>query len=1751
MDNRYQQSNSSPRRFSWIWDVLLIGILILGAYFRTVGLNWDENTHMHPDERFLTMVATSLEPVKSVAEYFDTEHSTLNPHNRGYGFYVYGTLPMFIVRYIAQWLGQTGYDQIHLVGRQVSAFFDLATILVVFLIAARLYRKPRLALIAALFYALSVLPIQLSHFFKEDTFMTFFATLTVYFAIRVLPLDEQLWEVQGTVAVSSDNWRRNWRSAIPFILFGVSLGMAMASKINSAPLALLLPVALLIRYFVLPEEQRERVIGVYFRNLIIAGMIAFFTFRVFQPYAFSGPGFFDLSLNPKWLANMKELASQNSGDVDFPPQLQWARRPLWFALQNLVLWGLGVPLGVWAWGSFLIMGWFILKGEWKKHVLLWGWTGVYFVWQSLSATPSMRYLMPIYPMLSIIASWGLFSLWEFFNSRQSIWKGYRVLSVGLGGFVVVATLLWAIAFIQIYRTPFTRVEASRWIYQNVPGPINLQIDTGNGVIVNQPVSFDFGYSLIPNPMKVTVSPQQAGNLISLEIPHVRDRRAEPDVASLVINVYDAESSALLSSGLVTDVFKPEGDPRGKNYTVSLDPSLFLESGRTYFVEFVSVTPGAELELAGPALLVIQTQDGIDRQPLPEPVRAIREGQQFTTGFRPSRSGVLGKVYFHHVLDWEAIPQEKTIKVRIRSNEENPQISSGQITGAFLPSSDYRGEGYWVTLNPPVQLSVDKSYTLEIMLEHGMGQIAIYGSKQAIETSWDDALPLGVDGYSPYDFNSGVYRSDLNFEMYWDDNPDKLQRFLSILDQADYIFISSNRQWGTTIRIPERYPLTTLYYRKLLGCPEGEDLFSCYANAQPGMYRGELGFELVKVFQSEPQLGRIRFNSQFAEEAFSVYDHPKVLIFKKTADYERSKVREILNTVDLSLVVHLTPKQAGKYPGNLLLPADRFNGQQENGTWSELFDRQSWVNRYPILTVLIWYLSLTFLGWVTYPLVRKVFNSLPDRGYPLSRLMGMLLWSYFVWLGGSYKIPVTRTTITGVLVLLIGVGMVLAWLQRKDILQDIREQGKHFLFVEGLFVIFFLFFLFVRLGNPDLWHPWKGGEKPMDFSYFNAVLKSVYFPPYDPWFASGYINYYYYGFVLVGVPVKWLGIVPSVAYNLVLPTLYGLLALGAFSFTWNVLVKIYQKQETNRALPYVYSILGIVFLQVAGNLGTLRMIWHGLMRLAAPDTQFLEAGILQKFIWTLQGLGKYLAGASLPYPRGDWYWIPSRAFPSNTGDPITEFPAFTFLYADLHAHLIALPITLLALCWALSVLLRHWDWDVSRFFRQVLDFGFSFIVGGLIIGALRPTNTWDFPTYLALGSLALIYSILRCGKVEWFKTKIPAEIKKGIMALLAVGLLFLFSLVLYAPFAKWYGQGYSEIVPYQGLRTPSWSYLTHWGLFLFLIVSWMGWESIDWMASTPVSALNKLKPYRDLIYAGVVIFIGAVFTLLLMKVHIAWVALPLATWAGVLLLRPDSSSVKKAVFFMIGTAMVLTLFVELFTLRGDINRMNTVFKFYLQAWTLLSLSSAVALGVNHPSVDTKWNSSWRNVWYLLGSVLFASVLLFPLMGGMDKIRDRMSPFAPHTLDGMAYMPYSAYNESGVELFLKEDYDAIVWMQENVSGTPVIVEGHVPEYRWGNRYAIYTGLPAVVGWNWHQRQQRALTPESWVTDRVKAVADFYTLPDQQFAQEFLQKYHVRYIIVGGLERAIYPPEGLQKFEHLNGVLWDEVYRNGQTVIYKVRN
>src|SRR3989339_1399681 len=114
--------------------LLFAGVFLLAFGFRFYGVNWDQDQHLHPDERFLTMVTGAIDWPDNLYEYFDTSHSPLNPHNRGHDFFVYGTFPVFLTKYAAEILGQADYNGIAITGRQLSALFDLGTVVLIFAI---------------------------------------------------------------------------------------------------------------------------------------------------------------------------------------------------------------------------------------------------------------------------------------------------------------------------------------------------------------------------------------------------------------------------------------------------------------------------------------------------------------------------------------------------------------------------------------------------------------------------------------------------------------------------------------------------------------------------------------------------------------------------------------------------------------------------------------------------------------------------------------------------------------------------------------------------------------------------------------------------------------------------------------------------------------------------------------------------------------------------------------------------------------------------------------------------------------------------------------------------------------------------------------------------------------------------------------------------------------------------------------------------------------------------------------------------------------------------------------------------------------------------------------------------------------------------------------------------------------------------------------------------------------------------------
>ena len=1689
---------TSGRRPDLLHEGLLVVILALAAFLRFTGLNWDSYTHLHPDERFLTMVEASLRVPDTLGEYFDTAHSPLNPHNAGHGFFVYGTLPIFLVRQLGEWAGRTGYDEIHLVGRATSAAFDLVSVFLVYLIAARLWRR-RVGLVAAALAAFSVLTIQHAHFFVVDPFANTFILAGIYFAVCV--------QFEG----------RFWQ----FLAFGAALGMAVASKLNAVALAGLIVLAAAAFWFDLPAARRQREVPRLVAGLSAAALVSLLAFRIFQPYAFAGPGFFGIRLNPLWLENLRSLYEQGQGNVDFPPALQWANRTLFFfAWKNMVLWGLGLPLGLAAWLSW---GGAIVRmaaGEWRKLLLLVVWTGGYFAWQASSFTPTMRYLLPIYPTLAILAAWGLWEVWWKACAAPLRWRRAARFGAGvlLAG-VVGATGVYAFAFRTIYIRPMPRVAASEWIYRTLPAAANLVVDTGDGEIL-EPIPLPYDFTLRPgHPLLGTFTAGEDARANAVRFNYITDLAPELSGRSLRVELLaEGDETTILGQAIFAGVL-PAGETQ---FEVPLETEVPLLANLRYSLRVSSDTPGAYM-LRGTVEVVSEGASGAREDSISPPNEDFAVGTGGARDFLISGhiSGDATAILLPHVSSLPgALGVERLLQVTIYADDPDGRHEVGRAfyRGAMPGGGE---QTLRIPLEQPMHVEEGRHYAVEFKPLQG-GGYALRGSVIISESTWDDGLPVHVAGRE----YGSVYRGIIQ-ELYWqddqDDNldgiPDKLERIATTMTEGDILAITSNRQYGTIPRVPQRYPLTTAFYRDLLGCPEPRPVLTCYAQAQPGASQGSLGYRLVAVFESNPKLGPIEIPDQLAEEAFTVYDHPKVLIFAKQDSYSEAAVRDQLGAIDLSRVVHVTPKEAGSPPPSLMLPPERLEEQRSGGTWSELYPPQSLLNRFAWLGVVAWYLLIAAFGLAAFPLTRVAFGGLPDQGYPLARGLGLVVVAWGSWMLSSARVPFGRVSILSIFGAMLVLSLVLAWRDREEIRTFLRDHWREILWVEILALALFLLDLGIRVGNPDLWHPSKGGEKPMDFSYLNAVLKSTSFPPYDPWFAGGYINYYYYGFVLLAAPIRLLGIVPSVAYNLALPILFSLLGLSAYSIGFN-LVRRSEGWNSRRWWSYAQTagLAAAVALVLLGNLGTVRLMYTGLKQIGTDSGEAVR-GFLPGAWQAARGFARYITfDRDLPIALDQWYWDPSRAIPPAEGEAgaITEFPFFTFLYADLHAHLFSRLLTAMTVAWGIALLLSA----ESRRRRRWLDVLLVLWAGGLVVGAIPLTNLADYPPYWFLAALAALCApVLRA----WPELREGAPSSRRWVIVLgeslagAVGLLVLARL-LYAPYHAWYGEGYGSVELWHGGRTSIGAYLTVHGLFLAALVSWMAWETRQWMAATPLASLARWRRMQGPIFGAFLVVLFAVLALLAYGVSVIILIGPLIVWSGLLLLRPGLALEKRIVLVLAGLALGLTLVVELVVVVGDISRMNTVFKFYLQAWELFAFTASAALAWTLLALPA-WSSGWRRAWQILLAALVFCAALYPLTATLAKLRDRMAEDAPRGLDGMAFMPFATYYDLGGSFSLAQDYEAIRWMQQNVQGSPVILEANIPEYRWGSRFTIYTGLPGVLGWNWHQRQQRLVTGDTPVTERALGITDFYLTRSPDEAMAFLRRYDVSYVIVGQLERLFY--------------------------------
>ncbi len=1056
----------------------------------------------------------------------------------------------------------------------------------------------------------------------------------------------------------------------------------------------------------------------------------------------------------------------------------------------------------------------------------------------------------------------------------------------------------------------------------------------------------------------------------------------------------------------------------------------------------------------------------------------------------------------------------------------------------------------------------------------LNRSAPYGAF-VLKEHWEESLPRLRSDFEFYDL-----------PMYEPDRSAKTALIAETLADADYLVFFSNRLYGTIPRLPERYPVSTEYYRLLFSKQLGYTLANVetsypslfgVAFADDTLGRPNLpsvgnwvGYDLPSTLQTH-NAPRFQLNLGYADESFSVYDHPKVLIYRNTGRLDAAEIRRRIEG-DASSDAYLSPRSEPEL--GLVYSAEDAAIQRGGGTWTDIVHSSSWTNRLPVLA---WLGALELIALVTLPVTFVVFRPLSDRGYLLGKALGILLVGLVVWLLASLQWMAFSQVSIGVAIgLMAVVSLFILAFGWREIADFARRRWATIVIAELIFIAAFLVFVLVRMANPDLWHPYRGGEKPMDFAYLNAVLRSTIMPPYDPWFGGGYLNYYYWGQFLTAMFIRATGIEPVVAFNLAVPTFFALTVGGIHSIVYNLVRSAGLRLDEGMGIlggaprwsPVLMGLVGVAFVAILGNL-------DGAIQVGEGVKNVLTGGVFGEFD----------------------FWRSSRMMPPDPpGHEITEFPFFTFLFADLHAHMMAIPFTVLAIGLSLAVVL-----GASRRGKRLIPSGIGkdeywvlhphpnlppsrgkglypglsrvesvpwevlrLAVLGVAVGSLALLNTWDLPTYVIVAAAAIAFA------------EILAHGGLGVTALIRAGVKTAFMVVVgFIAFLPYHiaGETFYNSVESTTNTTALWQFLAISGLFVFIIGTFAVDELADGARGQFAALRRRFGNLYDVLDGEddasvsvgwlVAVIIGALVVGLALTAWFTGVVgstvpfvfalavLLAAIGVGVLLReRPDGAQLG----FVLMLALVsLSLVVGLDFLRveGDIDRLNSIFKFYLQVWVMLGIVSAYLLWRLFRTQRSFLPrvAYIRRGWKVALVVLMLGAAIYPVLGTQDRLRDRFGGYVtPLTLNGVAFMEGVAFREhSGDLIYLAADYEGIRWLQQNVAGSPVVLEAVTPSYRWGGRVSMYTGLPSVIGWQWHQEQQRAGYAYE-VGRRIRDVQTIYSTDDAELALEVMRKYGVRYVYLGHLER-IYFQEGMEKFEDGLGGVLEKVFDNGETAVYRV--
>ena len=719
----------------------------------------------------------------------------------------------------------------------------------------------------------------------------------------------------------------------------------------------------------------------------------------------------------------------------------------------------------------------------------------------------------------------------------------------------------------------------------------------------------------------------------------------------------------------------------------------------------------------------------------------------------------------------------------------------------------------------------------------------------------------------------------------------------------------------------------------------------------------------------------------------------------------------------------------------------------------------------VWTFWTWYLLALVLGAAAMPLTGRLFRRFQDRGWMFSKVTAIAVSGFLTWFLVAVKI-IKFTTMTCIVVTLVcaAASLILYCREQKAGFECIPFAHLDLVYAEELlFFAAFLFWTYFAGFHPAAY----GTEKFMDYGFMEAMMRSKTLPATDLWYSQGKINYYYGGQYFAVFLTKLSGAKVELTYNLMRTFVAGLAFAMPFSLVHQMVTDRLGKTGSRwkKTLPSVTGILAGISVSIAGNM------------------HYVVYGQIIPFIQKLKG------------EEVSSYWFPDATRyigfnPDVEDKTIHEFPCYSFVLGDLHAHVVDIMFVLLLLgllyAWMKKVrttelsgesMSRRKFWKKQLLMPQLL-------ATGALLGMFHWTNYWDFVIYFVVtcGAALFMNIIGQKGKIRW---------ALGVTAAQAAEILILATVII-LPFTLQFDT--SNMV--QGIALAQHHSLPH-----QLLVLWglPGILTILFVVSLLVEKLRGAEQ-KSLYHLLASIRLPDLFAVLLGLCAIGLVLIPELVYVR-----------------------------DIYENRNA--RANTMFKLTYQAYIMFGMTMIYAIfrlliiGKNK----------------ILKVLAFIGLFFFVWTCGYFGN-------SVHSWFGEVWKP-SQYKGLNATAFLEtdfpEDVNGIRWLKENISDAPVVLEANGDSYSEYERVSAMTGLPTIMGWYVHEWLWRGNLSD--LNAKIEEIQEIYTSTDETRVKELLEEYNVSYIFVGSCERNKY---GADMNNDLLKSLGEVVFQDSEYPTYIVK-